>query len=147
MSPEPSLENTLQPGLSAESRTLVNETNTAIQFGSGSLAVYATPALVALMENAAVRALEGHLQSGYSTVGGQIDVRHLAATPVGIEVRAQADLVEVQGRKLTFRIQAWDAVELIGEANHIRFLIEDESFMAKVKVKESQVYTHKHKME
>ena len=123
---------TLQPGLNAEVELTVSETETAAHLGSGSLPVYATPALVALMENAAIRALEGHLPPGYSTVGGHIDVRHLAATPVGVKVRAHAELVEAQGRKLTFRIQAWDEVELIGEADHVRFLIEEKAFMAKV---------------
>ena len=71
----------------------------------------------------------------HTTVGGQIDVRHLGATPVGMRVRAHAELVEVQGRKLTFHIGAWDEVEMIGEANHVRFLIEEEPFMDKVKSK------------
>ena len=126
---------TLQPGLSAEVELTVGETETAAHLGSGSLAVYATPALVALMENAAVHALEGHLSPGQTTVGGQIDLRHLAATPVGMRVRARAELVEVQGRKLTFHVQAWDEAEQIGEARHVRFLIEEETFMTKVKTK------------
>ena len=129
---------TLQPGLSAEIELTVSETETAAHLGSGSLAVLATPALVALMEKAAVRALEGHLPPGYTTVGGQIDVRHVAATPVQMKVRAHAELVEVQGRKLTFRIQVWDEVELIGEAEHVRFLIEEQAFMAKVATKGSK---------
>ena len=131
MSETPS-DTTLQPGVSAEIELTVSETETAAHLGSGSLAVYATPALVALMENAAVRALEGHLPPGYTTVGGHIDVRHQGATPIRMKVRAYAELVEVQGRKLTFRIQAWDEVELIGEASHIRFLIAEETFMTKV---------------
>ena len=126
---------TLQPGLSAEVELTVGETETAAHLGSGSLAVYATPALVALMENAAVHALEGHLSPGQTTVGGQIDLRHLAATPVGMRVRARAELVEVQGRKLTFHVQAWDEAKQIGEARHVRFLIEEETFMTKVKTK------------
>jgi fluoroacetyl-CoA thioesterase len=123
---------TLQPGLSAEVELIISENETAAHLGSGSLAVYATPALVALMENAAVRALEGHLPPEHTTVGGHIDVRHLAATPVQMKVRAHAELVEVQGRKLIFHIQAWDEVELIGEASHMRFLIEEKAFVAKV---------------
>lgn len=126
-------------GLSSEVKQTVGEAETAAHLGSGSLAVFATPALVALMENAAVRALEGYLPSDQTTVGGQIDVRHLAATPVGSKVRAQAELVEVQGSKLTFRIQAWDEIELIGEATHVRFLIEEEPFMDKVKSKGRKV--------
>ncbi|MGD8404630.1 MAG: thioesterase family protein [Anaerolineales bacterium] len=131
----------LQPGLSTEVEQIVGKAETAVHMGSGSLAVYATPALVALMENAAVRALEGYLPHGHTTVGGQIDVRHLEATPVGMKVHAHAELIEVQGRKITFRIQAWDEVELIGEANHIRFLIEEETFMDKVMSKGSKSQT------
>jgi fluoroacetyl-CoA thioesterase len=135
MSIEQNSEKTLQPGLSAEIESTVSESETAAAMGSGLIAVYATPALLALMENASVRALEGHLPPGQTTVGGQIDLRHLAATPVGMQVRARAELVEVQGRRLTFHIQAWDETEQIGEARHVRFLIEEETFMAKVKVK------------
>jgi len=125
----------LKPGLSAKVEIIVSETNTAAHLGSGSIAVYATPALVALMENAAVRALEGYLPDGQTTVGGQIDVRHLAATPVGMKVRARAELLEVNGRKLTFQVQAWDEEELIGEAKHIRYIVDEDKFMRKVKEK------------
>jgi predicted thioesterase len=127
--------NHIQPGLSAEVEITVSETKTAAHLGSGSIAVYATPALVALMENAAVLALEGHLPEGQTTVGSHMDVRHLAATPVGMRVRAKAELVKVEGRKLTFLIQAWDETELIGEARHIRFLIVTEKFISKVERK------------
>jgi fluoroacetyl-CoA thioesterase len=125
----------LSPGLSAEVEITVSETETAVHLGSGSITVYATPALVALMENAAVRALEGHLPSGQTTVGGHIDVRHLAATPVGMQVRAKAELVEVEGRKLSFHIQAWDEVELIGEASHLRFIVDESAFQERISSK------------
>lgn len=129
---------TLQPGLSAEIEGTVSDVETASHLGSGSLEVYATPALVALMEKSAVSALEGRLPDGHTTVGGKINVRHLAATPVGMKVRAHAELVEAQERKLTFRIQVWDEVDLIGEADHVRFLVEEETFMDKVRTKESK---------
>jgi len=132
MSLEINSEKSIRPGLNAEIEITVSETETAMHLSSGLVPVYATPALVALMENAAVRALEGHLSEGQTTVGGQIDVRHLAATPVGMKVRAHAELVEVSGRKLTFTIQAWDGTERIGEASHVRFLIDTDKFMAKV---------------
>jgi fluoroacetyl-CoA thioesterase len=125
----------LEPGLNAKVEVSVSEAETAAHLGSGTVAVYATPAMVALMENAAVRALEGHLPPGQTTVGGRIDVRHLAATPVGMQVRAQAKLVEIQGRKLSFRIQAWDEVEQIGEADHIRFIVDESSFMERARGK------------
>ena len=93
--------------------------------------VFGTPALVGLMEASAVKALEGHLPDGQTTVGGHIDVRHLAATPVGMQVRARAELISIEGRKLTFRIEAWDEVEKIGEAVHERFVIDKEKFIAR----------------
>jgi len=123
---------TLEPGLNAEVEITVSETDTAAYLGSGLIPVYATPALVALMENAAVNALEGHLPFGQTSVGGRIDAGHLAATPVGMKIRARAELIEVQGRKLTFKVQAWDEVEQIGEASHIRFIVDEDKFLAKV---------------
>jgi predicted thioesterase len=132
----------LAPGLNAKVEIAVGDSETAAHLGSGSIAVYATPALVALMENAAIRALEGHLPGGYTTVGARIDIRHLAATPVGMLVHAHAELIEIQGRKLTFHIQAWDEVEQIGEASHVRFLVEEEPFLAKARTKRKP--NHKH---
>jgi len=125
----------IAPGISAEIDSLVLEKDTAQSYGSGLVAVYATPALVGLMEGAAVKALQGHLPEGQTTVGGRIDVRHLAATPVGMRVRARAELVEIERRKLTFRIEAWDEVEQIGEAIHERFIIDEEKFISRVKAK------------
>ena len=132
---KPEFTPSLAPGLSTEVEINVSEAETALNLGSGSLSVYATPALVALMEKAAVRAVEGFLPTGQTTVGGQIDLRHLAATPVGTQVRAFVELVAVSGRKLTFHIQAWDEVERIGEATHIRFLVDEETFATKVETK------------
>jgi predicted thioesterase len=112
MGPGSQREKVLQPGLSAELKITVGEAETAAILGSGSISVYATPALVALMENAAVRALEGHLPPGHTSVGIQIDVRHLG-----------------------FRIEAWDEVERVGEASHVRFVVNEEAFMTKVNAK------------
>ncbi len=123
------------PGLSAELEKTVTETDTASHWGSGGLPVFSTPALVGLMESAAVVALYGSLPPGHSTVGVRIDVRHLAATPVGMAVRAKAELIEVEGRRLVFKIQAWDEVELIGEASHDRFVVEETRFVEKVAAK------------
>ena len=125
----------LTPGLAAELDHLVHHEDTASRWGSGLVPVFSTPALVGLMESAAVQALTGQLQAGWTTVGGRIDVHHLAATPVGMHVRTRAELTAVLGRKLEFRIQAWDEVELIGEAEHERFLIDERKFMTKVQAK------------
>ncbi|MBE3119720.1 MAG: thioesterase family protein [Candidatus Atribacteria bacterium] len=125
----------LSPGLSAELERTVTDADTASRWGSGGLPVFSTPALVGLMESAAVAALTGHLSPGQTTVGGHIDVRHLDATPVGMQVRARAELTAVEGRKLVFKVQAWDEVELIGEADHDRFVIDEAKFVAKVAAK------------
>jgi fluoroacetyl-CoA thioesterase len=125
----------LTPGLTAEIKHIVTDEDTASKWGSGLVPVFSTPALVGLMESAAVAALTGHLLSGQTSVGGRIDVRHLAATPVGMQVRAWAELTAVQGRKLLFKVQAWDEVELIGEADHERFLIDEARFLAKIQAK------------
>ncbi len=122
-------------GLSGELEITVQEADTASRWGSGLLPVFSTPALVGLMEGAAVKALEGKLHPGQTTVGGHIDVHHLAATPVGMKVRAKAELVTEEGRKLTFKIQAWDEAELVGEAEHERFLIDEARFTARVQAK------------
>lgn len=126
----------LSPGLKAEAEITVTEADTAARWGSGLVPVYSTPALVGLMENAAVLALAGHLPAGQTTVGGRIDARHLAPTPVGMKVRALAELVQVEGRKLVFRVEAWDEVEKVGEAAHERFIIDEAKFMARVRAKE-----------
>lgn len=125
-------------GLSAEISITVTESDTAAKWGSGLVPVFGTPALVGLMEAAAVNVLEGHLPAEQTTVGGHIDVHHLAATPVGMGVRARAELVAVEGRKLTFKIEAWDELEKVGDALHERFMIDKEKFIARAQAKRSQ---------
>lgn len=122
--------NDLTPGLTAETETVVTEDSTAERLGSGTVPVFGTPALVGLMEGAAVKVLEGRLPPGETSVGGRIDVRHLAPTPEGMHVRARAELLEVEGRRLTFHIEAWDEREQIGEATHERFIVDRERFLA-----------------
>lgn len=125
-------------GLSGQSEAVVQLSDTAVRWGSGSVPVFSTPALVGLMESAAVQALNGHLAPGQTTVGARIDVRHLAPTPVGMRVQARAELVGIQGRRLTFRIVAWDEVEQIGEAVHERFVVDDERFVARAQAKSNR---------
>jgi len=125
----------IEPGLSGEVKRIVTESDTAERWGSGLVPVFGTPSLVGLMENAAVEALEGHLPPGRTSVGGRMDVRHLAPTPVGMRVRAHAELVEIDNQRLVFQIEAWDEVEQIGEATHERFVIEQEAFVAKAEAK------------
>ena len=122
-------------GLTGELEHIVSEADTATRWGSGLAPVFSTPALVGLMESTAVAALSEHVLAGQTTVGTRIDVHHLAATPVGMKVRARAELTAVEGRKLTFKIQAWDDVELIGEADHERFMVDEARFLARLQTK------------
>jgi len=129
----------LIPGLTGELEMRVTEADTASRWGSGLVPVFSTPALVGLMEGAAVQALRGGLAPGQTTVGGHIDVRHLAATPVGVGVHARARLTEVDGRKLTFHIEAWDDLEPIGEAVHERMVIDEARFVARAQAKREKL--------
>jgi predicted thioesterase len=123
-------------GLTGEYQVQVVPENTAKHLGSGSVLVFATPELVRAMERAAVRAVDPLLPDGYRTVGAQVDVRHLAATPVGMTVSARAELVEVNGRKLTFHVEAFDDVEKIGEGTHQRVIIDLAKFGERVAAKQ-----------
>ena len=118
----------IEPGLTGEVERLVTEDDTAERWGSGLVPVFGTPSLVGLMENAAVESLDGHLPPHQTSVGGRLDVRHLAPTPVGMRVRARAELTEREGHRLEFRIEAWDEIECIGRASHTRFIIERRGF-------------------
>ena len=129
----------LTPGLTGEIAAVVTEADTADRWGSGLVPVLGTPALVGLMESAAVQALADHLPPGRTSVGGRIDVRHLAPTPVGLHVRARAELLEVESRRLVFHVEAWDDVEQIGVATHERFVVDEERFVAQAKAKGGSV--------
>lgn len=119
----------LEVGMKARVDQLVTEDHTAAKFGSGEVMVYATPMMIGLMENASLKAVDPHLPEGHATVGIQLDVRHLAATPVGMEVYAVAELTKVEGKKLTFKIEAFDGEEKIGEGVHERYIIALEPFL------------------
>lgn len=113
----------------------VDESRSAETMGSGSLRVYATPALVALMEHAACEALKGMLEDGVTTVGTQMNVSHVAATPIGMTVRAEAVLTAQEGRAYTFAIEAYDDAGLIGKAEHQRVAVKTDKFMARTNAK------------
>ena len=114
-----------------EVKTKVSEDNIALRYGSGSVDVFATPAMIALMEEAAVKAVDYNLPEGYATVGTELNIRHIAATPMGISITASAELVEVDGKKLTFKIEAFDELEKIGEGSHTRYIIQLAKFKEK----------------
>jgi len=118
-------------GATGNADILVDESNTAMAIGSGDLAVFATPAMIALMEKAATLAIQGCLPEGNSTVGTMINVKHIAATPVGMKIAAQATLVEVEGKRLLFSVEVFDGKDKIGEGQHERFIINVEKFMAR----------------
>lgn len=126
---------TIQPGLVGEQETTVTEALTARHLGSGGIDVYATPAMIALMEAAAVAAIDPHLPEEQASVGAAITVRHLAATPLGQRVRARAEVTGVDGQQITLTVQAWDERELIGEGTHTRFIIDVGRFLEKVRAK------------
>lgn len=126
---------TLEPGLRGVAVRAVTSDQTAEAFGSGLVPVYATPAMVGLMEEAAVHALEGHLAEGQTTVGTKLEIEHLAATPLGDEVRAEAVLTAVEGRTLTFSLAAFDSREPIGRGRHERVIVSRERFLDKVRAK------------
>ena len=125
----------LKPGLTAEKTETVTEKNTAFAWGSGGLAVYATPAMIALMEGAALSAVDSLLPPGWSTVGTELNVKHVSATPLGMKISARAELLNIDGRALSFKVEAFDEAGKIGEGTHDRFIIENEKFMGKTKSK------------
>ena len=122
-------------GLKGQAETTVNERNTAAAMGSGLLPVFATPAMLALMENAAASSVQPFLDEGQGSVGTRLEVSHLAATPLGLRVRAESELLAVDRRKLRFAVRAWAGDELIGEGVHERFIIDSARFLEKALAK------------
>ena len=122
----------LKPGLAGTAETIVRETNTAIVMGSGSLQVFATPCMVALMEQAACNAVDPCFNDSETSVGTLVNITHDAATGMGKKVTATATLTAVEGRKLVFEITAADEDKQIGKGTHERFIINKEKFMAKL---------------
>ena len=122
----------MEVGLKFESTVVVSPSNTAATMGSGDMDVFATPAMVALMENAAMLAVAAHLPEGSATVGTQMNTSHIKASPLGATITASAELTEVEGRKLTFAVKAWDEKGVIGEGVHTRFVVDRERFLSKL---------------
>ncbi|MBO5687168.1 MAG: thioesterase family protein [Alistipes sp.] len=122
----------MELGLTYESCTVVAESNTALALGSGDMEVFATPAMVALMENAAMLAVKDSLPEGSTTVGVEMQTSHIKASALGANIKASATLVEVDGRRLTFDVKAWDEKATIGEGRHVRFVVDRERFLSKL---------------
>ncbi|WP_066635032.1 thioesterase family protein [Desulfolucanica intricata] len=125
----------LQVGLKGESSITASESNTAVAYGSGGVPVFATPAMVALMENAAMNSVEPYLAPKQTTVGTRIEITHKAATPIGMKVVAKSELLSIEGKKLVFKVEAFDDKELIGTGIHERFIILKEKFLQRVLAK------------
>lgn len=125
----------IQTGLTCKKKITVTPEMTAAAMGSGALEVLATPSMIALMEGTAQEAVQNLLEDGQGTVGTRIDVRHLAATPVGMEVTCTAEVTDVDRRRIVFTVKAKDEKEVIGEGIHERFVIDNEKFFAKCRQK------------
>jgi predicted thioesterase len=132
------MNNNLKIGMKAEIEHMVLQEHTAMAFGSGGVKVLATPMMIGLMEKAALSAVDEHLGEGFATVGTIVNVSHMAATPVGMKVRAIAMLTNIEGRKLTFDIEAYDDKEKIGEGTHERYIIELAKFLKRTEEKASK---------
>ena len=130
--------NIMQTGIIGTASTKVTSENTAATVGSGLLPVFSTPSMIALLELAACNCLEGQLDEGSTSVGTLLNIKHLAATPVGMDVRAEATLTEIDGRRLVFDIKVYDEVSLIGEGTHERFVVFAEKFLAKTNAKSAK---------
>lgn len=122
----------LKEGLYFQTQMVVSPGNTAEYIGSGDMAVLATPAMIALMENAAMLAVAPYLPEGSTTVGSSISTSHLRPSAVGATVTARAELTKVDGRMLTFRVEAYEAETKIGEGEHVRCIVDREKFLARL---------------
>ncbi|MBO5262333.1 MAG: thioesterase family protein [Clostridia bacterium] len=125
----------IEVGMRYTVKTTVEEKDTAKTVGSGTLAVLATPRMIALMEEAAYKCISAELEEGASSVGTNMSVKHLSATPVDMDVTAVAEVVLVEGRKIVFKVEAYDKVGIIGEGTHERFIVGEEKFISKTYAK------------
>ncbi len=128
------MEINIPQGQKGEKQVVVNETNTAKAYGSGLINVFATPAMVGLMENTAHTSIQEFLPQGMVTVGIEINVKHIKATPLGMKVTCNSILEKVEGKRLFFNVEAFDEVGKIGEANHIRYIVDAVKFVEKLKL-------------
>ena len=128
----------LRTGIKGEASVAVNDSNTAVAYGSGGVSVFATPAMIGLMEKAALTSVDPLLEGGMTTVGTRIDVQHLAATPTGMNVVAVSELVEVEGKRLLFRVEASDDLELVGRGSHERYIVPMQKFLDRASAKKKQ---------
>ena len=127
----------MNTGIKGIQKVVVSEKNSAKTMGSGTLDVFATPAMIALMEKTGWESVQPYLEEGSGTVGTLMNVKHVAATPVGMEVTCETKLIEVDRKRLVFEVKAYDAAGVIGEGTHERFIIDNERFLAKAEAKKN----------
>ncbi len=125
----------IQPGMTGTAETVVTDALTAVAAGSGTLPVFATPHLAALMERAAWMLVQPYLDEGKTTVGTRLELAHTAATPLGMRVRATAEVTAVSGRTVTFRVTAFDEAGEIGAGTHERVIVTADSFLSRAQLK------------
>lgn len=125
----------METGIKNVIETKVTNDNTAVKLGSGTLDVFATPAMIALIEQTAWKSVEQYLEEGQGTVGTKLEISHLTPTPVGMTVKCETELVEIDGRRLKFEANVYDETGLIGKGTHERFIISSAKFQAKANSK------------
>ena len=125
----------LKEGLKGSNETISTKEKTAAAMGSGSLQVYGTPMMIVLMEETCFNCAQAQLEEGSTTVGISVNIKHLAATPVGMKVTCESELIKVEGRALTFHVKAFDESGLIGEGEHERFIVMRDKFQEKTDAK------------
>ncbi len=125
----------METGIKGSSEKVVTQELTAKAIGSGELDVFATPAVIAMAEETAWKSVASEFEPGQGTVGTRMDLKHIAATPVGMKVRCETTLTEIDRRKLTFDIKVYDEVDMIAEGTHERFIVDNEIFFAKASAK------------
>lgn len=122
-------------GMKMEMEKVVGHSDTAMHFGSGTVSVLATPILIGWMENCALQVVASNLPKGYDTVGTAVNVKHMAATPVGMSVRIIAEVTEIDGKMITFSVKAYDEIDKIGAGTHQRAIVEVKKFLEKTNKK------------
>lgn len=125
----------MEIGIIGKGEIVVTKDVTAAAIGSGMVDIFATPMMISLMENTCAKSVASHLQADESTVGTHVNVSHCAATPIGMKVYCESELIEIDRRKLTFKVTAYDERGLIGEGLHERFIIDSKKFQAKINSK------------